>query len=198
LPNHVDTNRVDTNQVDTNQVDTNQLAPGRSLRINSKGIHPEPPAEAPLERRREARYPAQEPAELELLFGPRDPIYGTVLDVSRSGLRIELPRRIHRGEEVKVKLQQNVIFGEVRYCRAVSGVFHAGIRIEELVRPPADGMQHLTEDSISLYAVGKGLSVSEVIDVREHLLRCDGCRARVAGKEALLNPSRKRRADSVV
>lgn len=150
-----------------------------------------------MDRRREARYPAQEPAELELLYGPRETIYGTILDVSRSGLRIELPRRIHRGEEVKVKLQQNVIFGEVRYCRAVSSVFHAGIRIDELVRPPLDG-KHLSEDTLSLYAIGKGLSASEVIEVREHLLRCESCRVHVAEKEALLNPSRKRRADSVV
>jgi hypothetical protein len=186
------------NQVDTKQEDIKQEAT-KSLRVVSGKIHPEPPADQhTFDRRREARYPAQEPAELELLYGPRDPIYGTVLDVSRSGLRIELPRRIHRGEEVKVKLQQNVIFGEVRYCRAVAGVFQAGIRIDELVRPPADGGKHLSEDTLALYAVGKGLSVSEVIDVREHLLRCESCRTRVAAREAALNPSRRRRSDSVV
>lgn len=178
-------------------LDINQVDASHSLEIDSKKIGP-PAAAAPSDRRREARYPSQEPVEIELLFGPRDAIYGTILDVSRSGLRIELPRRIQRGEEVKVKLQQNVIFGEVRYCRAVSGVFHAGIRIDELVRPPADGTQHLSEDALSFYAIGKGLSVSEVIDVREHLQRCETCRARVAGKEALLNPSRRRRSDSVV
>lgn len=176
----------------------NQTETIRSLKIESDKVPSEPPAAAPSDRRREARYPAQEPAEIELLFGPREPIYGTILDVSRSGLRIELPRRIHRGEEVKIKLQQNVIFGEVRYCRAVSGVFQAGIRIEELVRPPADPSQHLSEDALSLYAIGKGLSVSEVIEVREHLPRCERCRTRLGEKEALLNPSRKRRPDSVV
>lgn len=176
----------------------NQIDTIRSLKVNSERVPSEPPAAAPSERRREARYPAQEPAELELLYGPREPIYGTILDVSRSGLRIELPRRIHRGEEVKVKLQQNVIFGEVRYCRAVSGVFQAGIRIEELVRPVLDPKEHLGEETLSFYAIGKGLSVSEVIEVREHLPRCESCRSRLAGKEALLNPSRKRRCDSVV
>jgi hypothetical protein len=176
----------------------NQIDAIHSLKIDSEKVSSQPPAEAPKDRRREARYPAQEPAELELLFGPREPVYGTILDVSRSGLRIELPRRVHRGEEVKIKLQQNVIFGEVRYCRAVSGVFHAGIRIEELVRPASNPTQHLSEDAISLYAIGKGLSVSEVIEVREHLPHCESCRARVAEKEGLLNPSRKRRSDSVV
>jgi hypothetical protein len=164
----------------------------------SKGVASERSANGPSdntepktsERRSEQRYPAQEPAELECLFGALGPIYGTILDVSRSGLRIALPRRIDRGQHVKVKLQQNVIFGEVRYCRAVSGVFHAGIRIQDLVRPDSQN-QHLAEDALSFYAVGKGLSVSEVIAVREHLARCETCRARLAEKEALLNPRRK-------
>ena len=144
-----------------------------------------------VERRSEARYPAQEPAELGILFGESTPIYGMILDVSRSGLRIAIPKRISRGEQVKVKLNRNVIFGEVRYCRAVSTVFHAGVRIQDLVRPGPVQSQHLTEDTLALYAVGKGLSVSEVIEVREHLVRCEGCRVRVAESEAALNPSRK-------
>lgn len=150
-----------------------------------------------LERRSEARYPAHEAAELEVLFGSIEPIYGTILDVSRSGLRIALPQRIARGEQVKVKLNQNVIFGEVRYCRAVSGAFQAGIRIQDLVRPPGSQNQHLSDDSLALYAVGKGLSVSEVIEVREHLVRCETCRGLVAERQALLNPERRARSNAL-
>lgn len=70
----------------------NQVDSSDSRKVDSKEVPSEPRADArPGDRRREARYPAQEPAEIELLFGPREPIYGTVLDVSRSGLRIELP-----------------------------------------------------------------------------------------------------------
>jgi PilZ domain len=150
--------------------------------------HSIPTSEQDAERRSEARYPTQDPAELELLNGPADPIYGTVLDVSRSGLRVALAQRIDRGEQVKVKLHDNVIFGEVRYCRAVSGAFQAGIKIQDLVRPSIRNSQHIADDPLSLYAVGKGLSVPEVIDVREHLVRCDACRHRLAAKEAMLNP----------
>jgi PilZ domain len=145
------------------------------------------------DRRTEARYPAREPAELEALFSSTGPIYGTILDVSRSGLRIALPQRVDRGEQVKVKLRESVIFGEVRYCRAASGIFHAGIRIQDLVRSGARPSEHLAEDALSLYAVGKGLSVSEVIEVREHLLRCGDCRDRVAQRQAILNPAPRRR-----
>src|SRR5277367_2296851 len=80
------------------------------------------------ERRREARYPTQDPVELEVLSDPGEPIYGTVLDVSRSGLRIALRQRIDRGEQLKVKLHRNVIVGEVRYCRSVPSGFHVGVK----------------------------------------------------------------------
>jgi hypothetical protein len=145
------------------------------------------------ERRAEARYPTQDPAELELLPGPGQPFYGTILDVSRSGLRVALPTRIERGEHVKVKLHGNVIFGEIRYCRSVSGGFHVGVRIQDLVRPAGRKNEHVADEPLSLYAVGKGLTVAEVIEVREHLARCEACRARLAEKGALLNPSSRAR-----
>jgi hypothetical protein len=145
------------------------------------------------ERRREARYPTEDPAELEILPGPSEPIYGTVLDVSRSGLRVALRQRIGRGEQVMVKLHRNVIFGEVRYCRAVPNGFHAGVKIQDLVRPPGRQNEHIADDPLSLYAVGKGLSVAEVIDVREHLARCEACRVRLAEQQDMLNPGGKNR-----
>jgi hypothetical protein len=148
-------------------------------------------SEQDAERRTEARYPTQDPAELQVLPEPSQPIYGTILDVSRSGLRVALSQRIDRGEQVKVKLHHNVIFGDVRYCRSVSGAFHAGIRIQSMVRPAGRENRHIADDPLSLYAVGKGLSVPEVIELREHLVRCDRCRVRLAEREALLNPSLK-------
>ncbi len=141
------------------------------------------------ERRTEARYPTEEPVELEILAGPSQPIFGMVLDVSRSGLRISIPKSIDRGAQVKLKLQHNVIFGDIRYCRSVSGAFHIGVRIEDLVRPAGWVSRHVAADLLSLYAVGKGLSVPEIIEVRDHLGRCHACRARLADKQALLNAS---------
>jgi hypothetical protein len=152
------------------------------------------PSEQDADRRTEIRYPAQDPVELEIMPGPTQPIFGTVLDVSRSGLRVALSKRIDRGVQVKVKLHDNDIFGEVRYCRSVSGSFHAGIRIKDLVRPVACENQHIADDPLSLYVVGKGLSISEVIEIREHLGRCLTCRARLAEKDAQLNPSMLNRA----
>jgi PilZ domain len=146
-----------------------------------------------MERRSEARYQTQDPAEIEILSGPSEPLYGTILDVSRSGLRVAIQKRIARGEQVKIKLQRNVIFGEVRYCRAVRDGFQAGLKIQDLIRPSGARNEHIGDDALSLYAVGKGLSVAEVIDVREHLARYEPCRARIAEQENLLNPSGRRR-----
>jgi hypothetical protein len=153
---------------------------------------PLPASEETADRRTEIRYPAQDPAELELLPGPSEPMFGTILDVSRSGLRVVIPRRIDVGAQVQVKLHNNVIFGEVRYCRAISGAFHAGLRIKDLVRPAGSQNLHIAADPLSLYAVGKGLSIPEVIDIREHLGRCGACRARLAAQHALLNPRKGR------
>jgi hypothetical protein len=143
------------------------------------------------ERRAEARYPTQDPVEIEILPGPGAPLYGTILDVSRSGLCVALNKRIGRGQHIKIRLYRNVIFGEVRYCRSVPGGFHAGVEIQDLVRPPTGQDEHLADDQLSLYAVGKGLSVAEVIGVREHLARCEACRAHLAQQEDLLKPGVK-------
>jgi PilZ domain len=145
------------------------------------------------ERRAEARYPTQDPVEIEILPGPGDPLYGTLLDVSRSGLRLALRKRIGRGEQVKIQLHRNVILGEVRYCRSVPDGFQVGVRIKDLVRPPGWKNEHIGADPLSFYAVGRGLSIAEVIEIREHLAQCEACDARLAQQEALLNPSTKHR-----
>jgi hypothetical protein len=143
------------------------------------------------ERRAEIRYPTQDPAEIEILPGPSEPLYGTILDVSRSGLCVALRQRIGRGQHVMIRLHRNVIFGEVRYCRSVPDGFQAGVEIQDLVRPPSRQNDHIAEDQLSLYAVGKGLSVAEVIEVREHLPRCEACRAHLAQQEDMLNAGAK-------
>jgi PilZ domain len=167
------------------------LLPNQFKRAMAALAQPIPATAEGAERRTEIRYPAQDPAELEVLPGPGELMFGTILDVSRSGLKVALSKRIDRGEQVKVKLHNNVIFGEIRYCRSVSGVFHAGIRISDLVRPEGRQNQHISDDALSIYAIGKGLSVPEIIEFREHLSRCLACRSRLGEKQALLSPTRK-------
>src|SRR5579872_4630465 len=85
------------------------------------------------ERRREARYPTQDPAEVEVRHGEMLRMPAMVVDVSRSGMRLELPAAVGRGEQVKITLPRQVmILGEIRYCRRAGIVYHAGVLIQEV------------------------------------------------------------------
>lgn len=147
-----------------------------------------------LEKRREARYPTNDPAEVEVVNGGIGRSTATVLDVSKSGLRLKLESSINKGAEVKVTLQRNVvIFGQIRYCRPLDGSFDAGVLIQDMSQNSGQPSPHIEDDLLSLYIVGKGLTVPEVIKLKEHLVNCESCRIRLGEKDALLNPVRKRK-----
>jgi hypothetical protein len=160
-----------------------------------------PAADSGAERRREKRYPSHEAAELVLMQLPAETRACVVLDVSKSGLQLELDTRVAKGAHVKITMPRNIIvFGEVRYCRASGHGFRAGILIRDLFSPkhdPAGGAEgqpeHSAEDDLSLYAIGKGLSTSEIIKITAHLRECDACRARLGAIEATINPVRRRK-----
>jgi hypothetical protein len=147
-----------------------------------------------LEKRREARYPTNDPAELEIVNGTIGRFPATVLDVSKSGLRLKLDSSINKGAEVKITLQSSiVIFGQIRYCRPLDGSFDAGVLIQDMSHNSGQSSPHIEDDLLSLYVIGKGLTVPEVIKLKEHLVNCESCRIRLGEKDALLNPVRKRK-----
>lgn len=145
------------------------------------------------ERRRETRYPTQDAAEVEVRHGEMLRIPAMVVDVSRSGLRLELPLAVGRGEQVKINLpRQAVIVGEVRYCRRAGIVYHAGVLIQDVFQAQVAPGSHISADELSFYLIGKGLAVADIIRLREHLIECEACRIRLGEKDAVLNPSRRR------
>ena len=145
------------------------------------------------ERRREARYPTRDVAEVEVRQGEMLRMPALVVDVSRSGLRLELPAAIGRGELVKISLpKQVVILGEVRHCRRAGIVYHAGVLIREVFRNPVPD-QHISKDELSFYLIGKGLAAADIIKLREHLIECEACRIRLGETDAVLNPPRRRK-----
>jgi hypothetical protein len=147
-----------------------------------------------IEKRREARYPTNDPVEVEMVNGGTGPSPANVLDVSRSGLRLKLESTINKGVEVRITLQRNmVIFGQIRYCRPFDGGFEAGVLIQDMSQNPEQSNPHIEDDLISLYVIGKGLTVPEVIKLKQHLVNCEACRIRLGEKDALLNPVRKRK-----
>jgi hypothetical protein len=147
-----------------------------------------------LEKRREARYPTNDPAEVEVVKGGAGHFSATVLDVSRSGLRLKLDAGVNKGAEVKITLQRNiVIFGQIRYCRPLDGSFDVGVLIQDMAQNSGQPSPHIEDDLLSLYVIGKGLTVPEVIKLKEHLVNCESCRVRLGEKDAVINPVRKRK-----
>ena len=147
-----------------------------------------------LEKRREARYPTNDPAEVEVVSGGTGRSSATVLDVSRSGLRLKLVTSINKGAEVKITLQRNItIYGQIRYCRPLDGAFDTGVLIRDMSQNSEPSSPHIEDDLLSLYVVGKGLTVPEVIKLKEHLVNCETCRIRLGETDAVLNPVRKRK-----
>ncbi len=136
------------------------------------------PTGADIEKRREVRYPCSDPAELRVAKGDGTVFPAKLLDISRTGLRLELGVSLQVHAEVVITLhKQAVLFGTVRHCREVNGGFSAGIQISDVVYADTLENGHVRRDLLERYLAGKGLVTSEVLSVREHLRHCRSCRA---------------------
>src|SRR5262249_47593435 len=134
-----------------------------------------------LERRWEPRYTTNDPAAVKVVPAGNPHASGTILDVSRFGLRIELPIQLEKGAEVKITMPLGVVvLGQVRYCRQYGSIYQVGIATREVIYPADEQDDHLHDDALVLFAAGRGLTAAEVIKLKDHLLRCEECRLRLA------------------
>jgi hypothetical protein len=146
----------------------------------------------PCERRRDPRYSTNDQAEVEVLGTNIQRLSAVVLDVSRSGLRLGIQTRIGQCAQVEITLPREVvIFGEVRYCRPAGADFHAGVLIADILQSRTPPGKHIHDDELGLYLIGKGLTATELIKLREHVICCKPCRIRLMETETVLNPARK-------
>jgi hypothetical protein len=73
-------------------------------------------------------------AAIVRVAGKTEEIAAKVLDMSRSGMRIEVPTALAEGAKVCVDLDQGLAFGEIRFCRRKApDVYSAGFRLEEYI-----------------------------------------------------------------
>jgi hypothetical protein len=101
-------------------------------------------------------------------------IPAVIVDVSKSGLRLLADTRMGRGQQVRIKMERLLIFGEVRHCHAQAAMFVSGIRISDVVGDR--GLcKRLTDEQIELLALGHGLSATERLYANLHVRRCEGC-----------------------
>jgi hypothetical protein len=129
------------------------------------------------ERRAEPRITSNNtPAELTILSGARTAtiISAIVVSVSKSGLRLIADTRMGAGRQVRIKMDELTIFGEVRHSHARGAEFESGVKILEIIEGHGR-CNRLTDAQIELLALGRGLRVRERLYANFHLRRCGSC-----------------------
>jgi hypothetical protein len=156
---------------------------------------PQPQTKEELpERRREPRYPTREPVEVEGALGKGQRLAGFVLDVSRSGLQLELKSPIGKGTKIKITFPaQIIVFGDVRYCRSEGTVFQAGVLIEKVLYSSHAADRHLQNAELNLLISGEGLTAAKLIELRKHLIHCKACESRLERATGAQSTSTKKK-----
>jgi CheY-like chemotaxis protein len=93
------------------------------------------------------------------------------MDVSATGLRIRLPRVIHRGTQVQVLVEKAAVFGTIRYCRTnCRNTYDAGLIIDQVVMrpggPPIESLDAMSEqDSTAKHQHRATASIADRVDI---------------------------------
>ena len=87
-----------------------------------------------IQERRHDRFVVELPAIFRLRGNSRGSYLGTVLDVSRTGLRINCPTALLADTPVEITCINVTIEGTVRYARECDPGFHLGIEAQSAVR----------------------------------------------------------------
>lgn len=132
------------------------------------------------ERRREVRYPCRGSADVRSLDDLGASQKAIVVDISRSGLRIEVSVHLAKQSHVEIVIHKHaIIFGEVRYCRTYSEGFHVGILIEQVFYPHDHHSTHIDDEQLRSYLSGDGLTAREAVAVTQHVRVCRSCSTRL-------------------
>jgi len=159
------------------------------LRVDAK--QPKAPEPSGIERRREPRYPCNDPVMVRVLPGDGNRIPATLVDVSKSGLRLEIAVPLLKGSEIEIVLSKQIaIFGKIRHCRRSGDNYQAGILIQEAFYS-SKANDHVSDDQLGGYLTGHGLTLTQVIKVRDHLALCSTCRLRMVSTYTLAPQGRK-------
>ena len=131
------------------------------------------------ERRREPRFPCNDPVTVRVIPGDGSLVPATLMDVSRSGVRIEIGLPLPKNTQIEIHLsKQLVVSGRVRHSRRVGTKYQSGVFILETV-DESKPSEHVSDEQLSSYLSGQTRAPAEVIRVREHLVQCSACRLRI-------------------
>lgn len=85
------------------------------------------------ENRKSPRVATDDPAVLTVLKPERSPrIKMRIVDASKEGMKLQVPRELMTGTIVQVHVRDLFILAEVRYCIAAGKAFHAGVQIHDV------------------------------------------------------------------
>jgi hypothetical protein len=133
------------------------------------------------ERRREHRYPACEIVEVQAIGASGGRFAGMVLDISRSGLKIEVGKPLSQGAHLEIVLPSRaIIIGEARYCRSKNKLYHVGVEIEGVYFSQAVSARHIGKELLARYSHDSVLAPLQAMEVRQHLTACEACRDALA------------------
>jgi len=143
------------------------------------------------DRRREPRYPCNDDVQVTVLSGNGRRVPAKLVEISRSGLRIELDIPLDKNAQIEIRMSNEVaIFGRVRHCRAVGERHQAGVLIEEAFYA-SHSREHVSAAQLTEYVTGEGLTIPQAIRVREHLAKCNACRLRIVESYSQAQPPRE-------
>jgi hypothetical protein len=160
--------------------DARDPLPSSRARESTIPKSPNPNSSEAAERRRDLRYPSHVPVEIRIFPSDGSRIPATLMDISLSGLQLELDATVPKGAQIEILLsKQLAIFGEVRHCRRVGAKYRAGIIIVQAFYASRSEEEHISGELIGKYLSRNGLSPAQVLRLREHLTLCAACCERV-------------------
>jgi hypothetical protein len=98
--------------------------------MNPSSLAAGSPGPERAQQRRHDRYQVEIPGLLRVQEAPGGMYAVTVLDVSRTGLRISCPKPFASGTRVEIRCQSTKVAGTVKYARAVGNEIYLGIEAD--------------------------------------------------------------------
>lgn len=106
-----------------------------------------------INQRREPRIPVRQPGRIIILScDGSESTEGTLLDLSASGMRLEMSHRVETGTMIFFVTESAAVAGEVRYCQQRrSGHFEAGVQIT-VILPQTESQQKSRQGPLEQYS----------------------------------------------
>jgi len=83
-----------------------------------------------MELRREPRFETTQPVRLTVLGERQTELYGNVVNLSGTGMRLIVNGAIPQGAAVKLEFEERLLLGEVCYCEPMGGDYAVGLNLE--------------------------------------------------------------------